>query len=339
MAVFCVAALGTILSCKKTETKITPVAPGPSLNTVFAGFRYVPETITVNAGTDVTVFGSKYGTLLHFYPNSFRNAKGEVITSGTVILTLVEMYTPADMIRNRVTTMMPTGEILQSAGQVMITATLNGQEVFTRGYGIGFIQPDISPALMGLFYGSTNKVDSNITFAQSDADVQHGTRRVTTWGLFGGTSTSRVDTCFYFDSCRNLQWANCGWFIDPYSAKVPVSVMLPDYTFNEKNTQVYLVLPKTNAGWAGNAVLSNVGSLGSSDSSYIDSIHTMMLKSVGSFNVVPPGLKYELVVMASKDGKYYYWSNSGVIGSGGLFLNAALAEAKQDSINVWLKAL
>jgi len=338
MALLGMIALCTVLSCKKTETKITPVTPVPSLNTLFSGFRYTPQSFTVAAGKDVTVFGTVHGTVLHFYPNSFRNAKGEVITSGSIDLQLTELYTPADIIRNRITTMMPTGEILQSAGQVLMKATMNGQEVYTWGYGIGFKQHDTSTALMGLFYGSTGKNDSVVTWAQSEAPVNHGTQRVTS-PINGGTSTSKTDTCFFFQWCRSLTRANCAWFVDPYASKVPVAVVLPDWSFNATNTQIYLVLPKTNTGWAGNAVLSNVGSLGVNDTTYIDSSKTLFLKSVGSFDVVPPGLNYELVVMANKDSKYYYWSTSGVIPYYGIYVSAALTEATQDSINVWLKKL
>ncbi len=338
IAFFCLVATGAIVSCKKTNNQVTPVTPTPSLNTLFSAFRSVPQTIVVDAGTDVTVFGDK-GTLLHFYNYSFRNNSGATITSGKITVELTEMYSPADIINNRVTTMMPTGEILQSTGQVMIKATMNGQEVFTNGYGIGFRQKDSSSAPMGLFYGSTSRTDSTISWAQSDAQVNFGTQRITTYGVLGGTSNTRVDTCYYFSSCRNLNFANCGWFIDPYSSRVGVSVVLPDASFNNTNTEIYLVLPKTNAGWAGSAVISNLGDLGVSDSNYFDTSNTLILKSIGNTGVVPPGFKYELVVMANKEGKYYYWSNSGVVPGNGILVNAALTEARQDSIAVWLKKL
>ena len=134
--IFSFLVLTTVISCKKTATT-TPVTPVPSLNSQFTGFRYAPQTFSIPVGIDTTIFGAK-GTLVRFYKNSFKSASGSIITSGSVDLLLTEILTPGDMINNRVTTMMATGEILQSCGQITIDAKMGGQEVYANNYAVGF---------------------------------------------------------------------------------------------------------------------------------------------------------------------------------------------------------
>ena len=104
---FLVAALSCLLfnffaSCEKTNTSSTYIVF--HLNQLFSGLRSTPQNFTVTAGRDTTIYGTN-NTLLHFYTNSFKDAGGNIIQSGTVYIQLIEMYKPGDMICNRATTM------------------------------------------------------------------------------------------------------------------------------------------------------------------------------------------------------------------------------------------
>ena len=97
----CLTAAIIVVACKKSSNNTT--GPTLSLNQLFAGLRTSPQNLSVTAGRDTMVFGAN-GTMLHFYTNSFKDASGNIVTSGTVNLQLIEMYKPGDMIANRATT-------------------------------------------------------------------------------------------------------------------------------------------------------------------------------------------------------------------------------------------
>lgn len=254
-------------------------------------------------------------------------------------LQLTEILTPGDMINNRVTTMMVTGEVLQSCGQVVVDAKMGGQQVYANKYAVGFKLHDSSALPMSLFYAATSATDSMIIWTQTDVSYIHGTSSISTTEVINDTLRTIVDTCYFFDDFNNFTTINCNWFTSLGAQKVGVSVVLPDGSFNQNNTQLYLVLPKVNAGWAGSSVLSNIGDLGQYDSCYVPYTNTLMLKTVGSSAVAPVGRFYELVAIANKSGNYYYWSTSGVVPGAGIHVNANLVALTQDSIASLLKGL
>jgi len=113
----CLIAAIIVIACKKSSSNNT--VPTTSLNQLFAGLNSIPENFTVTAGRDTIIYGTSDSTLLHFYTNSFKDANGNVITSGTIYVQLTEMYKAGEMIRNRATTV-ANGHILQSCGQINI---------------------------------------------------------------------------------------------------------------------------------------------------------------------------------------------------------------------------
>ncbi len=321
-----------IASCSKTyNPQGTVISATSSLNQLFSRLRSTPQSLSVTAGRDTIVYGTK-GTMLHFYTNSFKDVNGSIITSGTISLQLIEMYKAGDMICNRATTM-ANGQILQSGGQITLNATMNGQTVYANAYGIGFKHSNSSSAPMSLFYGGTGNADSVTVWSQADTS-KNGT-------IADGTLTDSIGSgsgptsFFYFDTCTSFTWANCDWFYTNDSPTTTVSVILPDTSFNENNTQLYLVLPNINR-WGGTAdtftaVLSNVEPyLG--NGAYTPSTKTMKLVSEGNTSIVPAGLNYDLVVIANKNGTYYYYEQHGVIPHNGLVATAALATDTQADI-------
>ena len=332
-SVSCIALI-TILSCTKTYNPGTVVNVGPSLNSLFTGLRPVPQSLSVTAGRDTIVYGTK-GTMLHFYTYSFKDASGNIITSGTVDLQIIEMYKPGDMIANRTTTM-ANGQILQSGGEINVVATMNGSPVYTNKYGIGFVHSTFSSAPMALFYAAAGNSDSTVNWSQSDT-TQNGTKtNGTTTDTTTLASGSALTSYFYFDTCTSLTFANCDWFYANDSPKTTVSVVMPDTSFNASNTELYLVLPNVNRwGYTADtftAVLSNAENFDLGAASYNTTTKTMILISESQTNIVPAGLNYELVVIANKNGTYYYWETSGTVPHNGINVNAALAEDSQGDI-------
>jgi hypothetical protein len=275
--------------------------------------------------------------MLHFYTNSFKNAGGCIITSGTINLQLVEMYKARDMICNRASTM-ASGQILASGGQIAISASMGGQAVYTNGYGIGFVHPNSSIASMALFYGGTGNTDSVTTWSQSDTtnpgSVARGARPDSTIAGHGAD-------LFIFDSCTSFTYINCDWFWNNDSPKTSVNVVLPDTSFNPNNTQIFVVLHNIARGGSTDtttAVLTSNRASGG-PANYVAATNTMNVMSEGQTNIVPIGLNYELVVITNKNGQYYYWQTSGVIPHNGVVANAALAPETQSDVVARLSGL
>lgn len=285
----CCAAVLFFSSCKKNDPdpifNNNPTVNKAPLHQLFAAMKPTPQTFTVNAGSYQQLTGSS-GTRLRFYPNSFRDASGNPITSGTVQIQLTEMYKPGQMIRNRATTT-DNGKLLISGGQVYIKATRNGQEVYARKYGLDFKQPAMSSQPMALYYGNVSGTDSTIDWNIADTTGNPGTTT-------GGTTVDSLGTggagvYHQFDSCTNFSFINCDYFYNSGSPLTNVTGVMPDTTFNGNNTTVFLVFPSINSA--------------TYMTTYTYSTHSFELYS-GYY--VPVGMNVHFVSVTNKNGTYYY---------------------------------
>ena len=121
MALFCTTAVIVVISCKKKKTD--PTYDASNLNRLFSDLKTAPQSFSVQAGRDTVIAGAD-STLIRFYPNSFKDAAGNAITSGIVNIDLVEMYKTGDMVLNRTVTSTVDAQLLKSGGQVNIKATM-----------------------------------------------------------------------------------------------------------------------------------------------------------------------------------------------------------------------
>jgi hypothetical protein len=316
-----VAALAVfVASCTKTPDNVSePTNVGlydkTKLNSLFATFRYTPQQFTVSAGTLQVVRGQK-GTKLTFYPNTFKDAAGNSITSGTIDVRLTEMYTPGDMIANRATTM-GKNEPLVSGGQVLITATHNGQPVTVNKYGIAYANASKNE-VMNLFPGNTNNPDSVTTWG--DPIVSVGTFCVT------GTVDTSADTtllAYKFDSCTTLNWVNCDRFMNDSAPKTKVYAKVNNALFNSSNTQTYLIFPTINSV----TVMGDYEAVSKRFGLY-------------SFYALPVGLPVNVVVMSAKDNKFYYFEKKGLTVTANMEVDASgLTEQTEQYIKDKLKQL
>ncbi len=330
----------TFSSCHKPDYKSSNVIPvsvptvtptntvtgtGPStdktkLNELFGGLKTMSQTFTVSAGTYQTVTGNN-GTRLNFYPNSFKNASGTVITSGSVVITMKEIKTVGQMIANRATTT-SGGKLLTSGGEVYITASQSGTEVYANKYGIGFQQSAPSAQRMALFYGNTSNADSITTWTVADTTLG-GTLSTSTT-----TDTSIVDSfgviTYYhqFDSCTNFHWINCDYFYGSSSPLTDVSVVVPDTSFNQSNTEVFVVFPSITAA--------------THMTQYSASTHTFDLSS--GFHV-PVGMTIEIAVVTNKGGNWYYYEQTGITTTSGISLTASMSVQSLSYILAHISAL
>ena len=284
-------------ACKKSsDTKQNNVT---SLNTLFPDLQSSPQTFSVNAGRNST-FRANGGTVLNFYPNSFKDASENIITTGNVSIQLTEVYTPLDdMIQNRTITM-TNGVMLQSAGEVNIVATQNGQEVLANKYGISFKQSTASSQPTCLYYYSASDTGSGITWNISDTTksgtVVNGTTTIT-------NTTLGYEIVYTFDSCTNFNWINCKKIHYSDSNKM-LTVTLPDSSYKAANTSIFIVFPDLNA------VITNMGR------QWVTSTISPLiinLTSDGKPDIIPDGVNYKVLVMSNKNGSFYYYESTGIV--------------------------
>ncbi len=296
----------TVMLCCKKEDYYAPV--DTSLSNLFADLRTTPQNIKVTAGVAQTVVAAN-GTAMNFYPNSFKDEAGNIITSGTVNIQITEMYKAGSMIQNRATTADADGSALQSGGQVNIVATMNNKTVYANKYGIAFRQSAPSNKPMALYYGNSGSSDSVSVWNAADT-TQKGT-------IVKGTvkDTARkygpdADFYFIFDSCVDFKWINCDYkWGDGYKFTF-IKLALEGKPFTSKNTEVYVIYPD---------IKSTIKMRYEKDS-------TFMLKKA------PIGVNYKIAVISKIDDQYYYAEKTGVITDSLRLTETPAPETRSDMI-------
>lgn len=309
------------------------VTPGSQLNKLFKDLRSVPETQCVTAGV-LQVVQFKKGTILTFYPNSFKDKTGKIITEGTVCLDVVEMYNPGSMIANRATTETNEG-ILSSGGQVQIKATKDGQEVFANTYGIAFTQLEASSKPMQLFYGNSNNSDSVTKWVLSDTTQSGTVAYETVVDTPSLTPTPTVPSPppvppaprYDFSSAIKFGLVNCDRFWEyPRTNRTTVLVELPDDSYGGYNTEVFVIFPEVKSVISGE-------NLWDAPKKY----------RVGYENYdalqVPIGLKASVICITNKNDTYYYYEQADITIAKDMVITATPEAKSPDFIKARLEEL
>ncbi len=342
VAILCALTVTLVVSCSKNYHRGDPdpvlgeEASYVDLNKVFSALRSTPQHFTVQAGVETEIVGAQ-GTRMLFYENSFRDAAGNTITSGTINIDLVEMYKAGDMIANRAPTMTSSGDMLESGGEIDITATKDGKEVFTNGYGLSFKAAAVDSQQMQLFFANTNNEDSVLVWTMADTSSRTFRMSHRQGQKANGTTCTGVQCLYVFDTCTKFRKINCDRFSSiPNNQKTDIAVILPDTSFITNrmsvngryaraiNTEVYLVFPTINS-------CMKLGEYGSYRARRITD-------TVLTDQKVPIGWPYKVAIVTYKDGKYYYWDEDGTITTN-MAVKTSKVEVTTDVIKVKLNAL
>src|ERR1700748_2152124 len=90
-------------SCSDDKKNTVNPTDANTIQSMFQQLAETPQSFTVTAGTSQTITGAR-GTVIRFNPQSFKDASGNIIASGSINIKLTEAYTPGQMIMNGVTT-------------------------------------------------------------------------------------------------------------------------------------------------------------------------------------------------------------------------------------------
>jgi len=317
-----------ITSCKKndnpndpsttTTTDISPASKTQALASL-ALLRSTSQSFTVQAGTSKRIKCSG-GTLVTFYPNSFKDKNGNIITAGNVDLQITEMTTPGDMLANRTSTT-TSDMLLRSGGEMNIKATMSGQEVFANKYGLAFKAAAPTTQPMELFYGDTNNPDSITTW-----DIRKGGP-----GTYASNGTltisdsaySIVESAYYvLDSCTDFNWVNCDHPYDATSKFVKVHLVFPDNTLKDAYPSLNIAYPSINIATCFGPTEFNSSS------------HTM---TFSGWAPIGPSSKIALLIPL-KNGDFYYYEQAATM-SEEMNINANVSRLTLAETKAKLKAL
>jgi hypothetical protein len=227
----------SLTNCKKTNDNASTPSSTTELNRLYSALKSTPQSFTVTAGSATKIYGAK-GTIISFYPNSFKDKNGAVISSGTVNVDLVEMYSVGDMIANRATTAMSNG-VLISGGQVNIKATIGGEEVYANKYGLGFIT-STQQKPMELYYGS-NGSEVEVTWTMTDT-TNAGTKARNAY-VTDKARQWMEQPFYFFDSSDKFNFVNCDHAYDSTCKYVTIKANTNNSGFTSSNTSLWVCYP------------------------------------------------------------------------------------------------
>lgn len=311
-----VAVVVTVFACKKPQDSSPTITPVSQLLKVLES---TPQSFSVNAGRDTVIVGTK-GTAIHFYANSFKTATGGIITDGKITIGLKEIYKPGDMIANRAPTASADG-LLQSGGEIEIIATMNGQNVGANKYGIAFKQNSPSSETMNIYYGNTANTEGVVVWVKGDTGLGKTSSRTKVLPDTAAGFPNYFGSGYFhlFDSCTSFGWANCDKLYNPVGPNTSFKVVIPERSFTNRNTQIFLVLPDKNLMTQSDArqqydASTNTFTLGNHD------------------NKFPVDDRYIVVAIANVEDKLYYGQNNGIVADGITVSLSPVLETKENIV-------
>lgn len=212
---------------------------------VFNNLKTQEQTFTVPSGAYTTIEGAN-GTVIEFNPESFLDKDENIIGPGlNLTVKLTEALDYKDMIRNRVQTATQSNQRLISGGAIKLAVSYEGLDtVIANYYSISYPTTNTPPSdFMSVYYGyedSSTDVGGNTVMWFDD------TTGTTKWNRRDPNSTGST-VFFTFDSVTNFGWINCDYFYNAPDPKTDVGVTFPDNTYNNENTEVYIVFPSINS--------------------------------------------------------------------------------------------
>jgi hypothetical protein len=273
------------------------------LNQLFKPLNTPEVYINVEAGQDEIKMGQR-GTIFHFYPYSFKDANGNIVTDGTINIKVVEIYTPGQMIGFRLTTEDNNAQLLESRGQMHVSATKNGQPIYATSYGISFRQDGGSGDAMALYHGTYSTPDSAMIWTEVPAAT--GNNAVATTNIMG-------DEYYVFDSCRSFTWMNIAKKHVDNSIKATFTLSMPDTSFNLTNTEVYVIYPNENSVFRMSHYNGNIPGYQTKEE-------------------IPLGKYFSIIVIRRSGENYYYYRKDNILMSLGLTLAANMIIKPKDNI-------
>lgn len=270
------------ISCNNDKDRDQNNEDISGLTQLYNDLKATPQEFTITAGSTTNITG-ELGTVIKFYPHSFKDKNGNIVNNGTIKVYLTEVLDPQHMVANRVQTVTESNRLLSSGGAIHIVATLNGDTLATNGYGIEFNKRNNTIIdTMALYPGyTTNVIGGNgVKWYDDTTGTTYVKRKV---------DQDSFTHHYNFDSCFNFGWVNCDFYASVADPKTNIGVVMPNATFNHNNTEVMLI----------NKRLNIVATL----SGYNSNSNTFMAHD--PLYYLPVGERVSIIVISGINGKVY----------------------------------
>jgi hypothetical protein len=192
------------------------------------------QTFAMDASTGGMILAAQ-GTNLVFGPNAFKDANGDPIT-GSVDITLLEIYKKADMVLSKLPTNAKNGngdvQTILSAGEFYVNASQNGEAVFSNGTYQIFAPSDTYDSEITIF----KPVDG---CDQPDCDVVWDEDPVGQVVQGEGSGPNGTYVTGYTGFRDTFGWTNLDRWYDYQGPKTLITAAVPE-GYNATNSNVYI---------------------------------------------------------------------------------------------------
>ena len=288
----------SLVSCKKEIKEETKLPDGTALKNLIKEKRAdKTQEFVVDMsdpfGVDIT---GEQGTIVKFFPGQLKDKLGNIVT-GNIDVTLLEIYSKADMLLMNKSTMgkLPSGDhaMLDSGGEILLKASQNGEELeINGGLTVQFPVDNTGGADTGMeLFESCEKCEDDCgddIICKKDvwAVVDDTTQAGTGGGIM--VDTGGVGPVYYSAFVQNFGWTNVDRFYSFAGVKTTLLVDAPT-EYDNLNCAIYI-------SYDGEAT-----ALGSLDT-YIETTELF----TEHYGQIPVGLDIHIIAVSIIDGDYYY---------------------------------
>jgi len=216
-----------------------PISTNANIGDLMAAFAPESQIETFNFNEDVGgTLVTSLDTRFVFNPNSMTTLDNQMV-DGMITIEIIELYSKADIIRFGAHTM-SNGQVLRSAGEFLVKATQNGQELKIADGNTYNIQiPNNNPDPEMLLFDLDESGDLP-TWIEISPNSQNN------WVTQGEWEDSLDFGFGYYIITDRFSWINCDAFANyPPDELTTVSVAVPE-EYTNTNTVVFLVFDDEN---------------------------------------------------------------------------------------------
>lgn len=273
------------------------------------------QVFTFQPNTYFDVIGND-GTIIKIMPNSFKDGNGNNVTS-TISFELIEVLSFNDMIKTGVTAQSPN-DLFISGGQLKMTASSNGQEVYLKeGYPLDIYVPTVNlDPQMRIFEGAENN-DSTVVWNQTALDT--ATVNLITDTING---TNPVSYYNFLYANPNLNWINCDYFYNSTNPKTFVTINLQGNQTIE-NTVVFIYFEQFNS------VLTLHGEI-------VNGQHRFVIPP--GYSGIPININASIFAISKIDEQFYY-NKTDFLVSENYSTTIDLTEISEENLNLIIDGL
>ncbi len=237
-----------LTSCRKDIDEFVPYA-APKVtfeplvignnqsNPILDSIKMKPKKGKINCNSGGIININK-DVFVRFAPNSCVDSLGKVC-KGLVDVEIIYIINRGDMIRMNMPTIATGGQLIGSAGEVLVKTYQNGKPVYDNPNIFGAIEINIkttTPNTEMKVFDAQNVGTSDFAWlVNNKVDMQF-----LILDSLKGTIQTQPGYSFL---CKSFEWINCDYFYNVTAPKTTICVQMTDTVYTNKNTAIFGVFP------------------------------------------------------------------------------------------------